>query len=70
MIKAFHWLKDQLQFINDDSSALLVYLCDDACRQLKEYFTIMINSRSSENHLNSILALNMGSDFESPKHLY
>jgi hypothetical protein len=56
--------------MDDDSSAFLIQLYDDNCRYLKEFFTIMINSRNTETHTNSIITVNMGTDFESPKHLY
>lgn len=56
--------------MNESIPASLKYVYDNACRHIREILSVIIQTKNSENHLNSIISMNMGTDFESPKHLY
>ena len=70
MIECFQYLGELLPVINEEWDSRYIYLLDESCLKLKEFLLLMINTRNSENHLNSLITMNMGSDFDSPKNLY
>jgi hypothetical protein len=70
LIACFHWLSQQINVIGSDFTQLAVYLFDDSCLQIKTILHHLINPKSNDNSINSLLNANFGSDFDNAKNMY
>jgi hypothetical protein len=70
VIDLFKWIAGVALQVDESWDFIYGGIVEEITGSIKTFMISMLNSRSSDQHIQSLALLNMNSDFDNAKHLY